>query len=242
MFKPQQQNCKLLHLIDTNCIFQHILIDCPICCQKQEVIITKKMIKLSCDHMKQCTECRDYNIEKISRCEHCCNKILNEFTSGCSSDCLRNEQTVKASALCLLCGNHLRKEARCCKNSSQLKHIKKKLRKHTVVLVQDSALVLNPRVTDRPCSHYTLCQYCKKSIIKGHRSNTACKECKANVNVVTPNLKRQRNKWSDDFQPVKLPKTASQVTVHQSLDNTTTDSGPWRFGEFCKIPIQALLS
>ena len=188
--------------------------------------------------MKQCTECRDYNIEKISRCENCCNKILKEFTSGCSTDCLRNEQTVKASALCLLCGNHLRKEARCCKNSSQLKHIKKKLRKHTVVLVQDPALVLNPKVTDRPCSHYTLCQYCKKSIIKGHRSNTACKDCKSNV---TPNLKRQR-KWSDEFQPVKLPKNASQITIHPFETAVPSQTGPWRFGEFCRIPIQALLS
>jgi len=146
--------------------------------KESKLITERSTLTLQCNHMIQCTECRDYNLEKTMRCESCCKEIAGYFPGGCGANCPRNSLTVKASALCAVCGSHLRKEARCCKSSEAMKKCKKKLRSCMTVLVQRPSLVASPSPRDRPCSHYTLCQFCKSSVTKGHRSSTACRVCR----------------------------------------------------------------
>lgn len=140
---------------------------------------------------------------------------------------------------------------------------KKKIRARTIVFVQNPSLVKNPSPKDRPCSHYTLCQYCKKSIVKGHRSSTACKSCKLQVveGTLVPPKKRNRVQFCLDtgmnhyVPPAKrvctqppsgldtLASLAHQETIkseYKIKQEKPTNPG-WRFGEFCRIPVHALL-
>lgn len=190
-------------------------------CKEESNIISQhnSIVALDCGHMIQCTECRDYNLEKMMRCENCCMKILNEFPPGCGPNCPRNTFTVKASALCAICGSHLRKEARCCKSTSSMKECKKKLRSKITVLVQKPSLIENPTPKDRPCSHYTLCQQCKSSITKGHRSNTTCKVCR------NPDSKKRKfTLTTEDYYepPAKVPRTLFPTTYTPATEISVT--------------------
>merc|ERR1712137_510350 len=203
----------------------------------------------------QCTECRDYNLEKIMRCQKCCSDILGYFVEGCSSDCPRNVSTVKASALCAVCGSHLRKEAKCCRASDSIKQCKKLLRSSMTVFVQRPALIPSPsQKEDRPCSHYTLCQFCKSNVTKGHRSSTACKICKTvkkkSASVMIP--KKDRELSPERKKRCTLSALSALVEVIFDEDEmetsppvlsepTITDT-PLRFGPKCGAPIWALVN
>ena len=215
--------------------------------------------------MIPCTECRDYNIEKVLRCEQCCRSVLGYFIEGCSPACPRNEETTKVSALCSICNSHLRKESRCCRYTKTLTACKKLIRAKTVVFVQNPSVVENPTPKDRPCSHYSLCQHCKKAIVKGHRSSTACKDCKlkpiitgnetqqsspqkrtkvqfcleTGMNLYVPPTKKPRLESSLDT----LANLAKEETEKESIVTKHKEFEPgWRFGEFCRIPVTSLLS
>ena len=201
--------------------------------------------------MIQCTECRDYNLEKMLRCERCCIEIVGIFPSGCSPNCPRNSTTVKATALCAVCGSHLRKEARCCKSSPLLKECKKKMRRYITVLVQNPSLIKSPTPQDRPCSHYTLCQFCKNSVTKGHRSSTACKLCRTSKKrpsnpieyTEAPPLKKQCTLGT-------LAQLAETFEESESASSSKTLESPERehphsprFGESVgSVPVWALLN
>lgn len=232
---------------------------CTFCLQESKVIPEKSSLALQCGHMIQCTECRDYNLEKIMRCEKCCRDILGCFIEGCSENCARNTSTVKASALCAVCGSHLRKEAKCCRGSDSLKETKKLLRSCMTVLVQRPTLIKNPSPKDRPCSHYTLCQYCKTSVIKGHRSSTVCKVCKnlkkrpldTLKDAEIPNPKKQCTlgalaEIADeiDKKQENEPKTNSNNSNDIPKTETTEKNGltGLRFGPKCGAPIWALVN
>lgn len=208
--------------------------------------------------MIPCSECRDYNIEKVLRCEKCCIEITGTFVGGCSPTCLREEETTKVSALCTICSSHLRKEARCCKNSKELAKCKKIIRNKTIVFVQSPNIINNPTPKDRPCSHYTLCQYCKNAIVKGHRSSTACKTCRLQVveGTLVPSKKRNRVQFCLDtglnqyIPPDKKfchkhiddgdssPNNDKPNTKSESTESKSSSS---RFGECSRIPVSALL-
>jgi len=203
-------------------------IECTICFRTCRVIAEKSSLALECGHMIQCTECRDYNLEKILRCENCCSRVLSYFPGGCSTNCPRNTETIKASALCVVCSSHLRKEARCCRQSNIQKQCKKQLRSCMTVLVQRPSLIPNPTPKDRPCSHYTLCQFCQSAITKGHRSSTACKACRKSA-------KRKRSSFVESTESKEEPPrkkractlgTLAEIASQESInigDNTMSN-------------------
>uniref|UniRef100_A0A7S4MFE0 Uncharacterized protein n=1 Tax=Vannella robusta TaxID=1487602 RepID=A0A7S4MFE0_9EUKA len=241
----------------------NLCVECTVCQCESHVVPEKSSLALECGHMIQCTECRDYNLEKIMRCEKCCKDIIGYFQEGCSPDCPRNTSTVKASALCAVCGSHLRKEAKCCRGSDNLKQCKKQLRACMTVLVQRPTLIDNPTAKDRPCSHYTLCQFCKSSVTKGHRSSTACKRCRTSK-------KRAASLKVDRVEPPVSPRRKKRCTLGAlaalagqmvdedsdddlamdiSSDSTPQNSSPHnsppdtlRFGPKCGAPIWALVN
>jgi hypothetical protein len=167
---------------------------CSTCRRNQSIRMCGSVATIECGHLLPCSECRDYNIEKVLRCERCCNHIIGDFVKGCSPTCHRNEETNKTSAMCVICDSHLRKEAKCCRASSKIANARHAIRSATFVLVELPPQKEHPTPKDRPCSHFSLCQYCKSSIIKGHRSNTACKNCKSKLlqGTISPPQKRSR--------------------------------------------------
>ena len=193
-------------------------------------------------------------MEKILRCKECCESVTDRFIEGCCDTCPRNEDTAKVSALCVVCDKPMRKEAKCCRNSDSIRKLKKEIRQRTVVFVQNPYLVENPCSKDRPCSHFSLCQYCKQSIVKGHRTTTACKSCKAKLTDgrISPKKKRSRIQFcmeSGINQYTPPPKKQFLPPRQATLYNIVNDTEPHisepnienRFGEGCRIPVSALL-
>lgn len=208
--------------------------ECAVCRKESRIIPEKSSLALECGHMIQCTECRDYNLEKLMRCEKCCTEILGFFVGGCSPSCLRHTSTVKASALCAICGSHLRKEARCCRSSDTLKKCKHQLRTTVTVLVQRPTLIKNPSPKDRPCSHYTLCQHCKKNVTKGHRSSTSCKICK-NTNKRPAIVMESGIKEKDKIYPEPKKRCLLQ-TLADAVNTEMNDLPPVTKAENSPLP------
>uniref|UniRef100_A0A7S4ML02 RING-type domain-containing protein n=1 Tax=Vannella robusta TaxID=1487602 RepID=A0A7S4ML02_9EUKA len=232
---------------------------CPICSCNRTVTIENQVITVDCGHLIPCTECRDYNIEKVLRCESCCRGITGKWVEGCNESCPRFEETTKVSALCSICSSHLRKEARCCRNTPPMGICKQKIRSKTAVFVQNPKLVKNPTPKDRPCSHFSLCQFCKKSIVKGHRSSTACKSCKSKVaeGSMSPSKKRNRIQFCletgiNQYVPPTKAKCASpssldalaKIAEVESKEESKTDKkdAAVPFADLKRIPVHSLLS
>jgi len=234
----------------------NVFVCCTVCRKESRIIPEKSSLALKCGHMIQCTECRDYNLEKIMRCQKCCRDILGYFVEGCSPQCPRNIPTVKVSALCAVCGSHLRKEAKCCRSSESIKQCKKLLRSCMTVFVQHPSLISSPTQNDRPCSHYTLCQFCKSNVTKGHRSSTACKVCrsvkKKSASVMIPKKDREVSPERKKRCTLgALSELVEEIFRDEEDDDVMETSSPasseptdtaLRFGPKCGAPIWALVN
>ena len=162
---------------------------------------------LSCSHMEQCTECREYQIEKLFRCVNCCNTILNQTQHYCGESCGRREVTIKSTALCCVCKGHLQKECKACKKGATFKIAKKAFKKRLFLLVRSPALLSEQ--DNRPCSHYALCKHCNLNVARGHKGNSVCRSCrscpsyKTNGTIVASDDARKSLVRSMDHQMTK---------------------------------------
>merc|ERR1712137_930080 len=157
-----------------------------------------------CEHIEICTECSNYQIEKILRCQSCCQGILGQFPS-CGSKCSRATVTQKSTARCDTCGLALRKRCVSCKKDPAYVAAKQQLKSQVKVYV--TAVSSLKAVDIRPCSHCRVCVSCKNSLTKGHRERGICNSCKSKNNsansspVLTPVL-------SPVSSPVESPESS----------------------------------
>lgn len=213
------------------------MLECSMCRNQVQVVVTPAGISTNCQHMIQCNECRDYFVEKLARCERCASDFTTTvFPSGCSEECPRHTHTSKSSALCPMCDSKLRKESKCCKNSADIKRLRATLRNSVSVLVQDPRhWISHPSTKSRPCSHYNLCQYCQSSIIKGHRSTTSCKSCRGRMDA-KHSLESFRGEEMEKIEISPQPRHASedaQPPERNIREKTSVEK---------KMSIQSLLS
>jgi len=175
---------------------------CTICPQGT----TKNTSK--CEHIEICTECSNYQIEKILRCQSCCQGILGQFPS-CGSKCSRATVTQKSTARCDTCGLALRKRCVSCKKDPAYVAAKQQLKSQVKVYV--TAVSSLKAVDIRPCSHCRVCVSCKNSLTKGHRERGICNSCKSKNNSAntspasTPSISPMESPESSPLQRSPSP-------------------------------------
>ena len=127
-----------------------------------------------CQHLIQCNECSDYQIEKLYRCPNCCKDIIGSFPPFCASTCSRKKQT--EGVLCQICQNSIRKGCSTCKNTFTFKQTRQILRDVVVVLVRNPNSLSKEFL--RPCSHYSMCRICSVNICKARKKSAICPSCR----------------------------------------------------------------
>merc|ERR1712137_356024 len=130
-----------------------------------------------CIHFEGCSECTNYQIEKLLRCQNCCEAMLNQYPPSCSKDCSRKQKTNVPSAKCDLCGNYLKRRCTSCKSNTEYRKAKEEFKTRVrVFIIALSSVSTNP--FKRPCSHCRLCTKCSLTLTKGHRERGICGKCK----------------------------------------------------------------
>ena len=189
---------------------------CIFCNNPSTIVEHEGNHRLACKHLEQCTECREYQIEKIFRCPECCKAFLDHVPEHCSETCSRREFTQKSTALCGICNSHLQKECKMCKRSQIFRHVKNSLKKRVFVFVRSPPTV--SAHDNRPCSHYALCKYCNKNIARGHKGNSVCKLCRNQGSSQTPLAKAQSTFSINLNSPVPLSSSLQESLASKPPD------------------------
>jgi len=143
-------------------------------CNSQQSLERDNWFATQCDHMIQCNECSDYQIEKLYRCSHCCEEIIGSFPPPCSKTCAREINT--DGVPCQICNKNLRKFCPTCKNTVTFKQTRQILREFVVVFVRHPNFLYPTH--KRPCSHYSPCKVCSKNICKARKKSAVCVACR----------------------------------------------------------------
>jgi len=207
---------KKLIILGEGTINKELETQCTLCCNTVAVEQHSSCIRTSCKHLEHCTECRDYQIEKIFRCELCSVKLLGFFPDYCSNTCARRSVTRKSSALCSLCNAHLRKECKTCKGTIAFKRFKQSLKGLIYTLVR-APFTVGPQ-DFRPCAHYGLCKLCNKNIAKGHKGNSICHACRDSRWILeSALLAKKKSRCFENTSPVKVRVVDTNYVVSSAL-------------------------
>jgi len=189
-------------------------------------------LSMKCDHIEKCSECTIYQIEKLMRCETCCQQILGFIPPFCGSSCKASRTTYKSTP-CNICSGTLRRSCASCKNTDWFKNSKGALKSHVQMYITAlDSITMFPAL--RPCCHCKFCVRCNTAVSKGHRERNVCLKCKANpksrltkypptFHKLNPGKKSGALKYilnAPTISPdtnVELPETASKLPSFMSL-------------------------
>merc|ERR1712137_293265 len=138
---------------------------CVICNRLSELVYQNGTVISTCRHFVPCNECRSYTVRHLLRCTGCCNRMVGGFpvceNGHCMSMCNLLSTNLK-TAQCVFCEDKLVKET-CGTTCNRMerewyKNYRQVLRERVFSMVVDPQLC-EDRVlaSERPCSHFTVC-------------------------------------------------------------------------------------